>query len=794
MDTLPADSEPMKDTALDGSGQGLAGERSSLLLDTKLHAPRVRPQWVPRQSLIRRLAGSRAGLVLIDAPAGFGKTILGAQWRASPQEDRAFAWLSLDRGDNDPVRLWRHVVSALERATGWDFGRALAALRDPAAEIAGVFLPLLLDDLAMLRAAVVLLLDDYDAIRDPGCQAQIGFLLRHLPPAVQVVLLTRTEPGLPLGRLRAAADIAEFRINDLRFSEGEAAAVVRSVSRVSLTQADLAELLDRTEGWPAGVYLAALSLRGHPSPGRFIRQFTGSHRYIADYLMEEVVSRQPARIREFLVRTAVLGRFTASLCDTITGSGHATEIIDALERENLFVVGLDDEHRWFRYHHLFAEMLVSQLTRTEPGLVPVLHARASTWFRDRGSLDEAVGHALAAGDATAVDLIAAHWYEYVSAGRVATVTAWMRALGPDRIHASPVAAHAAAWTAAFSGDRESVRQWLAVIDEAAERPGPLPDGMSSLRASVALLRGMFGFGSLREMRQSAAEAARLEDDPASAWYALARAAWGWALYLSGQTGQAQLRLRQALLARELPPLARMLSLSVMALVALDTGQVATAEALAHAARGMAAADGQGAMPPQSALAYTAAGAVYAQQGRMAQARHEFERALGTRLRWIGVTPWVTVEAQIRLTAVMFEMGDRAVAVTILEDADDLLSSAPDGADVLRSRLGRLAERFTSGPGAPELATLLTEQERKILGLLPSTLSRREIAGELHVSMNTVKSHVRTIYRKLGTRSRRETVRRARVLGLISLSLGLLAGTVSSGLPVARPPGGARRLP
>jgi ATP/maltotriose-dependent transcriptional regulator MalT len=278
---------------------------------------------------------------------------------------------------------------------------------------------------------------------------------------------------------------------------------------------------------------------------------------------------------------------------------------------------------------------------------------------------------------------------------------------------------------------------------------------------------MFGFGGLREMRQSAAEAARLEDNPASAWYALGRAAWGWSLYLSGQAEQAQVRLLQAVLAPDLPQPARMLSLSVMALMALDTGQVAKAEALAGAARDMTAADSQGEMPAHSALAHTAAGAVYARQGHPQKARREFDRALDTRLRWVAMTPWMAVEAQLRLTAAMFELGDREMAVALLEEAGDLLSTAPAGAGVLRARMERLGQRFAVGQGAPQLSELLTEQERRILGLLPGTLSRREIATELHVSMNTVKTHIRMIYRKLGTRSRQETVRRARVLGLMS---------------------------
>ena len=248
-----------------------------------------------------------------------------------------------------------------------------------------------------------------------------------------------------------------------------------------LTEPDLADLVARTEGWPAGVYLAALSLRGHPSPGAFVRQFAGDNRFVVEFLAEEVLSRQPDEIQQFLVRTSILARFCAPLCDAVTGSGGAAGIIEVLERENLFLVPLDDNRQWYRYHHLFAQLLRSQLARTDPGIVAALHERASAWHRRSGSIQEAVSHALAADDvAGAVDLIVRDWYAYADAGRVATVRGLLRLLGDDRIAASPVAAHCAAWIAAFSGDQESVLRWLPVA-EAGHHAGPLPDGMRSLR-------------------------------------------------------------------------------------------------------------------------------------------------------------------------------------------------------------------------------------------------------------------------------------------------------------------------
>src|SRR5713226_2500238 len=312
-------------------------------IETKLHAPRSRKEWVERRELVQSLADSAAAkLILVDAPAGFGKTTLVAQWRSSVIEQRRFAWLSLDRGDDDPGRLWWHVVFALQRACPELGGEdILRALRLQVPDIDGTALPMLVNELAALPEPVALVLDDGHVIKERSCHDQIAFLLFHLPPAAQLVIITRADPPLPLARLRAAGQMVEFRAQELRFAPAEVAALVHAVSAVELSAPDLADLVERTEGWPAGVYLAALSLRDHPSPSAFIHQFSGDNRFVVDFLAEEVLSRQPAEIRQFLMRTAVLDRFCAPLCDAVAGSTNATEIIGVLERENLFVVPLD---------------------------------------------------------------------------------------------------------------------------------------------------------------------------------------------------------------------------------------------------------------------------------------------------------------------------------------------------------------------------------------------------------------------------------------------------------------------
>jgi LuxR family transcriptional regulator, maltose regulon positive regulatory protein len=734
-------------------------------IETKLHAPASRAEWVERPGLIQALAGATTRLVLVDAPAGFGKTTVVAQWRSSPDENRPFAWVSLDEGDNDPGRLWWHVVCALQRACpGFGGEDILASLRGQISVVAGRVLPLLVNELAESGAPVVLVLDDYQVIKERSCHEQVGFLLLHLPPSAQLVLITRSDPPLPLSRLRAGGAMTEIRARELRFTPEQAAALTSAVSGVQLSEPDLAVLMERTEGWPAGVYLAALSLRGHPSPQAFVRQFSGNNRFIVDFLTQEVLGRQPRKIRQFLARTSVLGRFCAPLCETVSGSASAAEILDTLERENLFIVPLDETRQWFRYHHLFAQTLRSLLTRTEPDIVPALHRKASAWHRLHGSADEAISHAVAAGDRTqATDLIASDWYAYVDSGQVATVRRWMRSIGDDQIAATPLAAHCAAWAAVFSGDRQTARRWLPVLD-AARHEGPLPDGMRSLQSSAALLRSVYGFDGFQVMRESAATAVKLEDDPASPWYALARGALGFSLYMSDEPHAAKPPLREAANSQASPTLTRLAALSTLSLIALDAGRLAEAGELAEAACGLARRDDLS--PATSAsLAYVAAGAVHAAQGRSGEARLELGNVISSRRRVPGISPWSALEATLRLAQVLLDAGDRAGAAELVNEAMEVLTALPDGAGAQRARLEALEHQLASGRRAAPSAQALTDREIAVLRLLRSALSLRDIGQEMFISPNTVKTHTRAIYRKLGVSTRREAVDRAEDLGL-----------------------------
>jgi LuxR family transcriptional regulator, maltose regulon positive regulatory protein len=728
-------------------------------VEAKLHAPAARREWVQRPELVGYLARVTARLVLVDAPAGFGKTTLVAQWRLSPAESRPFAWVSLDSGDNDPGRLWWHVVSALDRACPeFDAGLILAALQVQAPDFAGTFLPLLVNELAALPEPVVLVLDDCHMIRPGSCYDQIAFLLLHLPSAVQLVLISRVDPPLPLARLRGAGDMVEIRAAELQFGSGQAAELVALTAGVELSGPDLAHLVDRTEGWPAGLYLAALSLRGHPSPGDFIRQFTGDSRFVLDFLAEEVFSRQPAEVQQFLTRTAILGRFCAPLCDAVTGAANSWKIIDLLERENLFVVPLDDSRRWFRYHHLFAQALRRELARTEPGIVPALHERASGWHRQSGSAGEAISHAHAAGDLTGViDLIAGNWYTGVDSGQAATVQGWLASLGGVAISTHPLAAHCAAWVAAMAGDRESLRRWLPIV-EADQSDEVLPDGIRSLRSSAALLQGSFGFEGLGPMREAAARAVALETNPASPWHALARSSYAATLYWSGELDAAAAQARAASSGAGSIAGIRMMSLTILSLIAIEHGNLDEAGRWSRTAVDIVTDAGSGlGGAPQSSLAFAAAGAVSAGRGRLAEAREHLEHALQIRRRIPGITPWFTVEILLRLAPVLLDTGERSRAVTLLSEVRLLLDSSPDGAGAQFARLGRVERRLAGEPREVPVIEPLTDREATVLRLLGGSLSLREIAQELDRSQNTVKTQTRAIYRKLGVSTRRDAI-------------------------------------
>ena len=448
-------------------GQIAAFERDALLA-TKLHVPGSRLGLVPRPRLAERLdEGLGRGLVLVCAPAGYGKTVALAEWarrRRCPA-----AWLSLDAGDNDPARFWRHVVAALDRARP-GIGERIGPLLGPPAPVA--FEPLvtaLINELADQPGedVALLVLDDYHLIGAEPVHTSFGFLLEHRPPGMYLVLASRTDPPLALARLRASGQLAELRDVELRFTAGEAAVMLREAAGAHVPDASVAALAARTEGWAAGLQLAGLSLRGQEDVTGFVAAFTGSHRFVLDFLAEEVLERQSEQVRRFLLETSVLERLSGDLCDAVTGRPGSQALLEQAERAGLFLVPLDEVRGWWRYHHLFADLLRARLQQEQPGGIAQLHRNAAAWHEEHGLADDAIRHAVAAGEmAWAARLIERHFDTvFYLRGEGATVQRWLSGLPDDLVRCRPRLLLAQASLANASGRADEVEQLI----DAAER-------------------------------------------------------------------------------------------------------------------------------------------------------------------------------------------------------------------------------------------------------------------------------------------------------------------------------------
>jgi LuxR family maltose regulon positive regulatory protein len=410
------------------------------LLSSKYRRPVQRAGALPRRRLADLLAAvSRTPLTVVSAPAGFGKTTLLTEWLAGDSRDvAAIAWLSLDRGDNDPVLFWSYVVTALLSAVPGFGNTAMQVLASSSPSIDAA-LAALLDDLDELPSDLVLVLDDYHVVEAPTIHAGMLFLLEHLPPRLHVVLATRVDPPLPMAQLRVRGQLVEVRTADLRFTPEEAAAYLNGPMQLGLSDDDVAVLDRRTEGWIAALQLAGLSLHGRADVSAFIAGFAGDDRYIVDYLAEEVLARQTAEVRNFLLETSMLERMSGPLCDAVTARRGGKATLVSLERANMFLVPLDDRRQWYRYHHLFADVLQAHLLDERPDHVAELHRRASAWFEAHDDLAQAISHALAGGDAgRAADLMELAMPVMRRDRREAELARWVRAMPDDVVRTRPV--------------------------------------------------------------------------------------------------------------------------------------------------------------------------------------------------------------------------------------------------------------------------------------------------------------------------------------------------------------------
>ncbi len=459
------------------------------LLATKLYIPALRPNRVPRPRLTARMEAGAAGpLTLLSAPAGFGKSTLLAAW--IHHGGRQVAWVSLDEGDNDPVRFLCYAITALRKlhpGLGEDAMTLLRLAQSPTPEELEPILTGLLNEIDAAAADLVLVLDDYHAVDSPAVHQTLQFLLDRLPARLHLVLATRVDPPLHLSRLRARGQLAELRARDLRFTSQEAADFLNQAMGLSLSTADVEALEERTEGWAVGLQMAALSLQGRRDVEGFIAQFTGSHRFVLDYLTDEVLSRQPEPVREFLLSTAILTRLSAPLCDAVTGRDDGQAILETLDAANLFLIPLDDTRTWYRYHHLFGTLLRHQLERkVGKAGVAALHERAGDWYAANGYPEDALEHALAAGALDrATELISRHALPRLMRADAGTVIRWIRSLPAEWLDRRPELRLTYAWALVIQFEIGGAEEQVRAAERAfAAGTGPEIDG------NLEILRGL----------------------------------------------------------------------------------------------------------------------------------------------------------------------------------------------------------------------------------------------------------------------------------------------------------------
>jgi LuxR family transcriptional regulator, maltose regulon positive regulatory protein len=735
------------------------------LIESKLHPPWLRPGIVARTALVERLLAVSAGAVVcVVAPPGYGKTTLLAQW-AQRKGDRV-AWVTIDRQDNDPAVLLTYLAVALDRVAPVDL-ETFQILASPATQVPPTVVPRLAAAMSAMTEPVGLVLDHVELLHDPQCLDMLEQLAVQLPSGSQLAMASRTRPRLPLGLLRTQGRLVEVGAADLAMDLGEGRALLEG-AEVRLDEEHAAELHRRTEGWPTGLYLAALALQaagtalGTRDAGV---AFAGDDRFIVDYLNSQLLSRLPARQVSFLTRTAVLDRMCGPLCDAVLHTTGSAKVLELLAESNLLLVPLDRRRQWYRYHHLFRDLLRAELERREPALIPQLHQRAAAWYEANGLEEMAIHHAQAAGDADQVARLVLKVMQPVwASGRVDTVLRWMEWFERGRLmERYPAVAVHGALIFALLGRATKAEQWAAAAERASPE-GRLPDG-STMESYLAYLRAILCRDGVAEMRRDA-RIAREGLSVLSPYRATMLHTEALSFLLDGDPEQADAVFARAFDAATdsgAPPLAAVV-LTERCIIAAGRDDWAEAAALADRALEIIRG-GEFDAYWTSALVYARAAAAAVHRGDLDAAREHLARAAGLRPLLTHALPVVSVQALLELAHAYIVLGDPDGAHAVLRQADDIFRQRPDlgvlpsQADDLRSRLAAMRR---TGLGASSL----TAAELRLLPMLCSYLSFREIGKRLYLSPNTIKSQSISIYRKLGASSRSEAVHHAQRLGLL----------------------------
>jgi LuxR family maltose regulon positive regulatory protein len=734
------------------------------LAEAKLAAPRARAGMVRRPRLEQVLeTGAEAALTLVAAPAGYGKTTAVRAWYES--SDSALAWVTLDAGDNEPARFWAYVATAVDRIRNGLGRRALHRLRSPGMEIDAA-IDEVMNGIADYGQAVTLVLDDLQTVTDRDCLASLDYAIGRLPANGRVIVLTRVDPALPLPRLRGRGALTEVRASDLAFTSPEARELLIDRSGLELDEEQVGILLKRTEGWPAAMCLAALWLHTVEDLDRAVLEFGGDQRYVAEYLSHEVLVALDADHRAFLLRAAVLGSFTAELCDAVLERSDSSAVLSALEESNLFVMSLE-RREWFRVHALFAEFAAARLALVEPTEPQMIHRRAAAWLRSRGLVVEAITHAAAAGDHELVaEMLSQDHLALIRIGRSGTVLRWARTLPDDVVVDHPLVAVAAATAAMLVGRLTSERRRFLLLARRAkamhpERFGAYEECVAAMVSSASLDDGVTE-AVVEGYR--AVEIAQRSVDPGlvAALAGLARA-----LYFAGDLEQAWSAASRAVEHPDAPrrPPGYAVSHALLALIAADRDHLSAARSHADAARAIVGRISSS-RSWLGAIAAEALGAVLAAEGDLGGA----ERELSYAERFIDDEVATVDHALllVRLADVRRRRGRLDEAAASLRRARDELDEVGDSGVLpqLVAGVANALEEARRQASDGEVLELPTAAELAVLRLLATELSAREIGGELFLSPNTVRSHIRAVYRKLGVGSREGAIARAEALGLL----------------------------
>ena len=733
---------------------GLAFE----LRESKFHPPAARPGIVIRTALVNRLAAAQSPIITVTAPPGYGKTMLLAQWAelVGPR----VAWVSCDDGDNDPVVLLSALAVALDRIEPID-PTIFSALVSSGADITVV--PRFVSAIAAMHRPVTLVLDHAEAVTNKQCLNTIAEFALRLPPGWQLAMASRAGVPLPVARLRAQGRIVEISAEDLAMGPEEASSLLEGAG-AELGEASIHELLQRTEGWPAGLYIAALAMKAGTRRSEVGFTFTGDDIFMGDYLRSELLDRVSGAVASFLTRTSVLDRMCGSLCDAILDGEGSQRLLERLESRNLLIVPLDRRREWYRYHHLLQELLQAELRRREPDLVQDLHFRAAGWYEANAMPEAAIRHAQAAADYDRVARLVLELAQPVwASGRVETVLRWMEWLRDvtSAEHYGAIAVHGSL-IFALLGQPSEAERWAAAAERATP-VGILPDG-STMQGTLAYLRAILCRDGVAVMRRDA-QIAWDELSPASPYRATMLYTEGISYLLDGDPARAD-----PIFTRAFGDATRAGALPLAALILAERCAVAAErdgwpEIIELAQRAVTIVeDGRLDDYWTSALVYAWATRAALHSGDVSKARFYLGRAARLRPLLTYALPVVSVQALLELARCYLTLADPAGATAILHQVHDILQQRPD-LGVLTKLAGQLQSQLGKTGAIAVGASSLTAAELRLLPLLSTHLSYREIGERLYVSSHTVKTQAYSAYRKLGASSRSEAVTRVHELGL-----------------------------